>query len=777
MPNIKRNFQNILLLLGLITLNSSYTLAKKGRAADFFPPGSGMKLNSDPSKLDEELGKQDQLVFLYVFDSSGDRSTQMNNMIMHPLLDEMKHYCSWYAFDCNDEDIKASKRFNVCENPEHTPFFQLMKPPELKLNPYTKQPMKMESIPFNEREVTLQKVKSFILSNLPDYSTKIETIAQLEAFADNKDDLEVNKVILFSNKTKTPPIYKALTTYFRDRVRFAFVQAENKDIVALYKEDGIGEKFPSILVLKSFDIDANSTIDKIEKILYKKKDIKFEELKDFFNQYARYGKKEALESAKQSSSSSSSSEEESETKTSSKKDRRAKKPYAELYDYRQFNSKILEQEKAALVFYITSQNVTQDVQLFDKIFAAVNGPLNVGVFYINQSAPDYQEVYNKLKLGKKFPQLRFYKNNLFGEDKNAKSFEIYIKKLAQITEEIHENIDHDVKEVSEKIFNNLAVSSAVEEKKNVIVYFYNDERMSLHFKALSGVKYLHDDFVFMSVFDPSQEMLQQFQIQQLPAVAGILKALGDDTTQARQFTYGGPISYEDILKNLLHLEGKEDDYQQKVKLQSKTRDRKFEEITNQYKFQQNCLDKGKGCAIAFLSGNSQQDYEVRNHKEYLETLEQLEKDAKSLPLYYMWVNASCHSYMLEKFEITPMFIPTVIFYLPEKDRSAHLIGKFDKETIQKHEQKFVNGKLATFPMKTKSTDLQFQDLDCPNIQLELGLQEETVEGNSELDDEILKEILEEEKEREKQLKKQRKAEQGDKKKKKKKSTKTKKEDL
>ena len=37
--------------------------------------------------------------------------------------------------------------------------------------------------------------------------------------------------------------------------------------------------------------------------------------------------------------------------------------------------------------------------------------------------------------------------------------------------------------------------------------------------------------------------------------------------------------------------------------------------------------------------------------------------------------------MLEKFEITPMFIPTVIFYLPEKDRSAHLIGKFDKETI------------------------------------------------------------------------------------------------
>jgi len=50
----------------------------------------------------------------------------------------------------------------------------------------------------------------------------------------------------------------------------------------------------------------------------------------------------------------------------------------------------------------------------------------------------------------------------------------------------------------------LAISSAVEDKKNVIVYFYNDERISLHYKALSAVKYLHDDYVFMSIYDPSE---------------------------------------------------------------------------------------------------------------------------------------------------------------------------------------------------------------------------------------------------------------------------------
>lgn len=71
----------------------------------------------------------------------------------------------------------------------------------------------------------------------------------------------------------------------------------------------------------------------------------------------------------------------------------------------------------------------------------------------------------------------------------------------------------------------------------------------------------------------------------------------------------------------------------------------------------------------------------------------------------MWVNASCHNYLYDTFEVNPMFIPTVVFYLPEKDKSAHLIGKFDKETIERHQEKLLHGKLPTFPVKTKSSDI------------------------------------------------------------------------
>ena len=88
--------------------------------------------------------------------------------------------------------------------------------------------------------------------------------------------------------------------------------------------------------------------------------------------------------------------------------------------------------------------------------------------------------------------------------------------------------------------------------------------------------------------------------------------------------------------------GKTEEYEQQKKNRKKAADRKFEEITSQSKFQQYCLDRQKGCAIAFLNAGQIIDYEIENHKQHLATLQELENDAKNLPIYYMWINASCH---------------------------------------------------------------------------------------------------------------------------------------
>ena len=200
------------------------------------------------------------------------------------------------------------------------------------------------------------------------------------------------------------------------------------------------------------------------------------------------------------------------------------------------------------MFFVTSQNITGEVPLFDKIIKQTLGPLQIGVFYLNESAPEFGDQKKKYKLSSKFPQLRFYKNNLFGEEKNAKSFEIYInKKLDAIVDEIHEGIDHDVRETSEKIMMNVAQSYALESKKNVVFYFYQTGRVSIHIKALSAMQILKDDFVFISVTEPSQDLLDSFQIQKMPAIAGILPPAPEQPDSIRQFAYGGTINFDEIL--------------------------------------------------------------------------------------------------------------------------------------------------------------------------------------------------------------------------------------
>ena len=172
---------------------------------------------------------------------------------------------------------------------------------------------------------------------------------------------------------------------------------------------------------------------------------------------------------------------------------------------------------------------------------------------------------------------------MFGEEKNEKSFEIFInEKLDAIIDEVHEGIDHDVRETSEKIMMNVASSYALEEKKTVVFYIYESGRVSIHLKALSGLSILKDDFVFMSVTSPSEDMMKQFQIQKIPTIVGILPPTPDAPDSIRQFMYGGSINFDEILANLLKLSGKEEEYQQRGRRRGP--DRKFEEITSSEKF-------------------------------------------------------------------------------------------------------------------------------------------------------------------------------------------------
>jgi hypothetical protein len=72
--------------------------------------------------------------------------------------------------------VSTSQRFSqICAKEEYVPFFQVVKPAEVKINPYTGKPMQPQSIPYQDNQVTVAKIKSYILSNLPDFSININS--------------------------------------------------------------------------------------------------------------------------------------------------------------------------------------------------------------------------------------------------------------------------------------------------------------------------------------------------------------------------------------------------------------------------------------------------------------------------------------------------------------------------------------------------------------------------------------------------------------------------
>jgi hypothetical protein len=85
----------------------------------------------------------------------------------------------------------------------------------------------------------------------------------------------------------------------------------------------------------------------------------------------------------------------------------------------------------------------------------------------------------------------------------------------------------------------------------VVFYFYSEGRVSLHIKALSALPILKDDFVFMSISGPSQNIIDSFQLKKLPTIAGLLRPSPESPDNIRQFGYGGTINFEEILSNLL----------------------------------------------------------------------------------------------------------------------------------------------------------------------------------------------------------------------------------
>ena len=449
-------------------------------------------------------------------------------------------YVDTYVFDCADKenwgDIDPNVNIgNICDKEPFQPVFSLFKPPEIKTNPYTGKPMPNENIPYSQNEVTDVIMKNWITNNIPDYTQRLSQRSDSDEFADEAD---INKVYLFSAKQKVPPIYKALAANYYNRLRFAFVQVESEIGADLGGEFDV-EKWPTLLI---------STAEG-EKIPYDGK-MKLPALKEFVDSYAlNVGEEKedrVIGSKKQSTLSNQVD----------------KSGYMLLTNPFDIEEKIIDDQKAAIV-YVASKDNMMHSNVIEELASEYGDFINLAMYAVDDvqaSSSDLKKEFKSTKL----PLFRYYNNQKTGEDKRASSFNIVLPSEAfnaefegpmgsaikeAILREVHDTYITDVKEVSEKVYNQLA-GPAAREGKVVVNYIYDgeDERgVDFTYKAVTTDPILDGEYVFFATDSPSEYMIGE---NTLPALIGMLP-MDEENPMPRVFSFQGLKEFQGNYKGIV----------------------------------------------------------------------------------------------------------------------------------------------------------------------------------------------------------------------------------
>ena len=133
---------------------------------------------------------------------------------------------------------------------------------------------------------------------MTDFTHTIGTKSEYTTLIKNENDLDVNKVLLFTKKDTVAPVFKALSAEFRDRLRFNVVPVPDtkasKSSLEL-KESYEVEEVPQLIVEQTYDPTTGELLTEPALHRYKSTSFKFRELKMFLQEYARSDQKEELQ--------------------------------------------------------------------------------------------------------------------------------------------------------------------------------------------------------------------------------------------------------------------------------------------------------------------------------------------------------------------------------------------------------------------------------------------------------------------------------------------------
>ena len=660
------------------------------------PPGTPI---TSSSELSNHLNQTDLPAVAFYYKSDSENSNLLSQMLQS-IYPKFEDFIKIFLIDCEKANFTecsySSKEVSFA-------FFELYEPPLYRLNPYTKSLNQHIKKPFVQKEMSVKSLNSFISNGIVDKSININK-NNVDDFLSNN---EMNKFILFTEKKNTPLLFKGLSNFFYDKIKFAVVKKNEKDLCEKFKVS----KFPSLMIYQNVDNKNNNILEEPEMKFYEGE----QNAKSIINFLKNYELKEKLYLNPEKNKAKFSEIFLKKLDEKNYKDFFDKNKNNHIIIY--FDNNKIDEKNKTLDYYSL---LPKDIQNFNS---ESHGFFKFG--YLN-CIENSILCNNEFKV-KTFPSLILYQNqketNIKDRLSNGTSLPL---EYIDIESEINKLFPSEIKDANAATFNVLMQESYTKHKLPLL-YFFND-KVQLGINLLSNDENVKKFFSIIVFYEPPQEIVSQLQIKTFPSVFFAIQNNNNDG-RINMMVFNEKISYSS-LKNFINqnfrFRQSENENNYKSNVQYEKQEIHFINTTD--KLTSTCNLK-KLCMLIFM--------DLRNNEtaqNQLKIIDDLAEIAKNRPVSFGYLNATCQEELSSNFGIDLANLPKVILYSISKGVFVNFEGKLEKEKLNDFISNTVRG-LVTFNRIQKDI-VVVKDIKCEDIKF--------VQVKDD-DDDIMKELLEEEK--------------------------------
>eukprot|EP00003_Mantamonas_plastica_P008804 TRINITY_DN1783_c0_g1_i3.p1 TRINITY_DN1783_c0_g1~~TRINITY_DN1783_c0_g1_i3.p1 ORF type:complete len:749 (+),score=264.27 TRINITY_DN1783_c0_g1_i3:113-2359(+) len=513
-----------------------------------------------------------------------------------------------------------------------------------------------------------RSIVSYATSQLPNWVHQINSLEKLDKFMTSKPK-DLARVLLFTDKARTPTLLKAMTTEFRGRLVFGEVRKSDKGASDVVEKFKIG-KFPTVLVVKPQGEGADPEI-----VEYQDK-IKVLSLKMFLAGHAASKAQEG--EATTSGGSSSKSKSNSNTKSKSLP------PAAITLTKENFDREVTNRNEMIMVEFMAPWcgHCKRLAPEWTKAANGLRGIIRFGVVDCDAN-PELAQRFGV----KGYPTIKLFKH---GKENKGNPVDYQgARQAAAISQYAISNMPNFVQEVSstniQAVFSN--------SKLNKVVLFTNSPGKPM-FKSLAAE--FEGRLLLCEASGKDEGLMQQFKVTSVPAIY-IAVAQDEDQDkpfEERQITfapYTGALKRAAIASFLNQIAPKSDDDNDDNIGSSSDDSDEIVQLKNQADFESKCVKKTGLCVVLALS-TLDQSQEERDRT--LEQLQTVKSKLRGKPFIFTWIDGSQQFEFLEGFGYSSGF-PGVIAMNPRKKAYVTFVGRFDAESIEEWLGGVLRGRVRT----------------------------------------------------------------------------------